>query len=80
MKMRLLALAFLWCGAALFAQDYFPQNDGVKANNNNNYTAFTNATIYVTPNQVVTNGTLLIKNGKVVKLSLIHISEPTRPY
>jgi len=67
MKMRLLALTFLWCSAALFAQDYFPQNDGVKANKNNNYTAFTNATIYVTPTQVITNGTLLIKNGKVVQ-------------
>lgn len=49
----------------IFAQDYFPSNSGVKEKNNN-YTAFTNATIYVTPSQVVTNGTLLIKDGKVV--------------
>ncbi|EAR00998.1 amidohydrolase family protein [Maribacter sp. HTCC2170] len=67
MKMRLLALALLWCGATLFAQDYFPENDGVKSKNNN-YTAFTNAKIFITPTQVVDNGTLLIQNGKVVKV------------
>ncbi len=66
MKMRLFALAILWCGATLFAQDYFPENDGVKTKNNN-YTAFTNAKIYVTPTQVISNGTLLIRNGKVVQ-------------
>jgi len=64
MKMRLLALAILWCGSTLFAQDYFPENDGVKSKNNN-YTAFTNAKIYVTPTQIIDGGTLLIQNGKV---------------
>ena len=48
-----------------FSQDYVPKNDGVKTTNTN-YTAFTNAKIYVTPTQVVNNGTLLIKDGKVV--------------
>ncbi|NHF61167.1 amidohydrolase family protein [Flavobacteriaceae bacterium TP-CH-4] len=66
MKMRLLALALLWCSASLFAQEYFPKNDGVKSKNNN-YTAFTNAKIYVTPTQVVDDGTLLIQHGKVVQ-------------
>ena len=46
-------------------QDYFPKNDGVKEENNN-YTAFTNATIHITPTNVVKKGTLLIQNGKVV--------------
>ena len=41
MKMRLLVLAILWSSTTLFAQDYFPKNDGVKTTNNN-YTAFTN--------------------------------------
>ena len=50
---------------SLCAQDYFPKNDGVKEENNN-YTAFTNATLYVTPSQVIKNGTLLIQNGRVV--------------
>ncbi|WP_282116191.1 amidohydrolase family protein [Cellulophaga baltica] len=66
MKMRLLVLTFLWCSSYLFAQDYFPKNDGVKSKNNN-YTAFTNAKIYVTPSQIIENGTLLIQNGKVVQ-------------
>ncbi|MGI9552830.1 MAG: amidohydrolase family protein, partial [Aurantibacter sp.] len=67
MKMRLLALALFWCSAISLAQDYFPKNDGVKAKNNN-YTAFTNAKIYVTPTQIVDGGTLLIQNGKVVQV------------
>ena len=67
MKMRLLVLTYLWCSSFLFAQDYFPKNDGVKSKNNN-YTAFTNAKIYVTPTQIIENGTLLIQNGKVVQV------------
>ena len=65
--MRLFGLALLLCGATLSAQDYFPKNDGVKAKNNN-FTAFTNARIYVTPSQIVEQGTLLIQNGKVVQV------------
>ena len=64
MKMRLLALTILWCGSTLFAQDYFPENSGVKSKNEN-YTAFTNAKIYVTPNQIIEGGTLLVQKGKV---------------
>lgn len=64
MKMRLWVLAFLGCGTALFSQDYFPENGGVKSKNNN-YTALTNAKIHVTPTQVIDRGTLLIQNGVV---------------
>ncbi|MFT5737416.1 MAG: imidazolonepropionase-like amidohydrolase [Maribacter sp.] len=64
MKKTMLTLCLFWCGAFLFAQDYFPENEGVKANNNN-YTAFTNAKIYVTATEVIKKGTLLIQNGKV---------------
>ncbi len=67
MKKTMLTLCLFWCGAFLFAQDYFPENDGVKANNNN-YTAFTNAKIFVTPTEVINKGTLLIQNGKVVSV------------
>ncbi len=67
MKLRILLLTILWCGATAFAQDYFPENDGVKAKNNN-FTAFTNAKIHVTPGQILENGTLLIQNGKVVQV------------
>jgi len=68
MKIKLLALLLFISSASLFAQDYFPINDGVKAKENNNYTAFTNAKIYVTPTQVINNGTLLIQNGKVMQV------------
>ena len=53
------------CSFSLFAQDYFPSNSGVIANNSN-FTAFTNAKIHVSPTEVIENGTLLIKEGKVV--------------
>jgi len=67
MKLKLFALTLLWCSTALFSQDYFPENDGVKSKNNN-YTAFTNAKIYVTPTEIIEKGTLLIQNGKVVQV------------
>ncbi|MCK8481465.1 amidohydrolase family protein [Psychroserpens algicola] len=59
------AIAMCFCSFALFAQDYFPKNDGVKTTNTN-YQAFTNAKIHITPNQVVENGSLLIKDGKII--------------
>ncbi|MCA0957781.1 amidohydrolase family protein [Muricauda ruestringensis] len=68
MKLKILALFLFMGSVSLFAQDYFPINDGVKAKKNNNYMAFTNAKIYVTPTQIINNGTLLIQNGKVVQV------------
>ena len=47
------------------AQEYFPNNESIK-NKNNNFTAFTNAKIYVTPTQIIEKGTLLIENGKII--------------
>ncbi|WP_460218788.1 amidohydrolase family protein [Psychroserpens sp. MEBiC05023] len=58
-------IAMCLCSFMLFAQDYFPKNDGVKTTNTN-YQAFTNAKIHITPTQVVENGTLLIRDGKIV--------------
>ena len=49
----------------LQAQDYFPVNDGVKTSNEK-FTAFTNATIHVSPTQIINKGTLLIQNQKVI--------------
>jgi imidazolonepropionase-like amidohydrolase len=62
-----LRLLIFMCSFSLFAQDYFPSNTGVKSKNTN-YTAFTNATIYVSPTEVLNNATLLIKDGKVVNV------------
>ena len=58
-------LIMLLFSILIIAQEHFPKNDGVKSKNTN-YTAFTNAKIYVSPTQIIENGTLLIKDGKVV--------------
>lgn len=65
--MKKLTLLLLLCFnlSLVYAQDYFPKNDGVKEENTN-FMAFTNATLYVTPTQIIKNGTLLIKDGKVI--------------
>lgn len=65
MIQRVLTILTLVWSMSIAAQDYFPKNDGVTAKNTN-YTAITNAKIYVTPTQVINKGTLLIKDGKVV--------------
>jgi imidazolonepropionase-like amidohydrolase len=65
MKKTKILFLLLLCTVFVQAQDYFPKNDGVKEKSSN-YTAFTNATLYVTPTQMIKNGTLLIQNGKVV--------------
>jgi imidazolonepropionase-like amidohydrolase len=62
---KAIQLFLLLFAFATVAQDYFPKNDGLKEDNTN-FTAFTNATLYITPNQVITNGTLLIQKGKVI--------------
>ena len=65
MKRTTLLVLWLLGLGTICAQDYFPNNSGVKEKNSN-FTALTNATIYISPGQVVQNGTLLIQNGKVV--------------
>lgn len=65
MKKILLLLFFSFLLPKTYAQEYFPNNESVQ-NKNTNFTAFTNAKIYVTPTQVVEKGTLLIQNGKVI--------------
>ncbi|GGG98987.1 periplasmic amidohydrolase [Polaribacter pacificus] len=66
MKKTLLLLLIL-CTSLLQAQEYFPTNSGVKTTENTAM-AFTNATIYVSPTEIVKKGTLLIKDGKVVSV------------
>ncbi len=63
-KFLLFPLFFLFLHAS--AQDYFPKNDGV-SHTNQNFTAFTNATLFVTPTQKIEGGTLLIQNGVVIE-------------
>src|SRR3990167_3420778 len=64
MKKIILLLLFL-STLSINAQEYFPANTGVKTTETTTY-AFTNAKIYVTPTQIIENGTLLIKDDKVV--------------
>lgn len=66
MKKNYLLLLLFLCSLPTIAQDYFPKNDGVKTEQHT-ITAFTNAKIYVTPTNVINNGTLLIQDGKVLQ-------------
>ncbi len=63
MKKVLIFLCFL-ISATIYSQEYFTKNSGVKTPKISTI-ALINAKIYVTPTQVITNGTLLIKDGKV---------------
>ncbi|MGB1309154.1 MAG: amidohydrolase family protein, partial [Oceanihabitans sp.] len=65
MKKKTMLFVLFLCSLFISAQEHFPKNDGVKTTNTN-YTAFTNAKIYVSPTNVIENATLLIKDGKVV--------------
>lgn len=62
---QLITLFCVMCNISLMAQDYFPKNDGVKAESHN-YQAFTHATLHISPTETIENATLLIKNGKVI--------------
>ena len=64
MKLKFLMFSLLILGGCVQAQEYFPKNDGVKAQNNN-YTIFENAKIHVDPNTVIENGMFAVKNGKI---------------
>ena len=67
LKIYLFAILLFSGSVSIFSQEYFPKNDGVKSENKN-YTAFTNAKVYITPTQVIKNGILLIQSGKVVSV------------
>ncbi|WP_299683492.1 amidohydrolase family protein [uncultured Tenacibaculum sp.] len=63
---KLPLLLFLWAIIG-YSQEYFPINTGVKTSKNTT-TAFTNATIYVTPTNTIKKGILVVKDGKVVNV------------
>ena len=64
---KLLVLLFFLSVHTMYAQDYFPTDTGVKTTDHT-LVAFTNATIYVTPEKILKNGTLLIENGKIINV------------
>lgn len=47
------------------AQEYFPKNDGV-SHSSTKIIAITNAKLFITPTQIIDNGTLLIKDKRIV--------------
>ena len=69
MNRIILFLIFSFFISKIDAQEYFPNNESVQ-NKNNNFTAFTNAKIFVTPTQIIERGTLVIQNGKVISAGI----------
>ncbi len=77
MRKLLFVLFFLSISLAK-AQDYFPTNSGVKTTKSISV-AFTNTTIYVTPENIIQKGTLLVKDGKVAEVGKsVKIPEGTK--
>jgi imidazolonepropionase-like amidohydrolase len=74
MNRIILFLIFSFFISKIDAQEYFPNNESVQ-NKNNNFTAFTNAKIFVTPTQIIEKGTLIIQNCKVIDAG-INLSVP----
>ena len=65
---KTLLLVLLFCSMLSFSQEYFPTNSGVKTSKNNTITAFTGATIYTSPTNILKKATLIVKNGKVANV------------
>ena len=62
--LMLTCLSFVFTG---FAQDYFPTNKGVKTSPPN-FEAITNATLHPSPGSTIEDGTLLLKEGRIVAI------------
>ena len=63
LKLTLFSLCYFLLS---YSQDYKPNNSSVKSNNTN-FTAITNAKIYISHDKVIENGTLLIQDGIVIR-------------
>ena len=64
---KLLTLLLFFGLVKARSQEYFPINSGVKTYKDKSI-AFKNARIFITPKRIINNGTLLIKEGKVVNV------------
>jgi imidazolonepropionase-like amidohydrolase len=65
MRIKLLLCLLLGAVTGLQAQEYFPKNDAVKAQENTNFTVLKNAKIYVDPSSLIQNGMLAMRNGRI---------------
>ena len=63
-KIKLCILLFCITSIS-FSQEYYPKTNGVKTPEKSS-TVFINATIYVSPTEIIKNGTLIIENNKIV--------------
>ena len=75
MKLRLLLCLVFLASLQSKAQEYFPKNDGVK-NPQTNYTVFKNAKIHVSPQEIIENGSFVVKDGKITAIGK-SVKEPT---
>ena len=60
-------LLFFLCVLNSNAQEYFPDNAGVRSEKNTKV-AITNATIHVDSKKTIKNGTMLVKDGKIIAI------------
>ncbi len=67
MKYGLTFLSILLCIFYAGAQDFIPSNG--PRNSSHHYTAFTNAVIHKSADEVISNGTLLIRDNQIVSVS-----------
>ena len=65
MQKRITTLLLLFTFNFIISQDYFPTNDGISFNNSN-HTLFTNAKIYTSDKNIIENGSMLIKDDKII--------------
>lgn len=65
MKKTLFIFFLLFTLLNVYSQDYFPNSESIQ-NKNNNYTAYTNVILYITPTQRIENGSLIVQNGKII--------------
>ncbi|HET7360330.1 MAG TPA: amidohydrolase family protein, partial [Salinimicrobium sp.] len=66
--LKFLICILLCASFQLQAQIYFPENAGVKADKNTNYTVFKNAKIHVSPSETIENGMFSIRDGKITAI------------
>ncbi|MDX1428587.1 MAG: amidohydrolase, partial [Salegentibacter mishustinae] len=74
MKLRLLLCLVFLVNLQSKAQEYFPKNDGVK-NPQTNHTVFKNAKIHVSPQEIIENGSFVVKDGKITAIGK-SVNEP----
>ena len=67
MKQFKLGIFLCFIMSVSFSQEYHPKTNGVKTPKTS-IIAFTNATIYVSPTEIIKKGTLLVENNKIIAI------------